>query len=95
MTVTPTLAAVAIKALLHAVPAAQWPGRLTLADDDDEKPPHQHTAACSTTGTTLSWEGLDCQRFWTPWAQDALEPPTQTIRFQQTMKGRPLKRDAV
>ena len=64
-------------------------------DDDDEKPPHQHTTACSHNWDYLEdWEGLQtAQRFWTPWAQDALEPPTQTIRFQQTIEGRPLKRE--
>ncbi|KAB0361606.1 hypothetical protein FD754_005762 [Muntiacus muntjak] len=64
-------------------------------DDDDEKPPHQHTAACSHNWDyPEDWEGLhSAQRFWTPWAQDALVPPTQTIRFQQTIEGRPLKRE--
>uniref|UniRef100_A0A8C6DH57 Spermatid maturation 1 n=1 Tax=Moschus moschiferus TaxID=68415 RepID=A0A8C6DH57_MOSMO len=64
-------------------------------DDDDEKPPHQHTAACSHNWDyPEDWEGLQsAQRFWTPWAQDTLEPPTQTIRFQQTIEGRPFKRE--
>ncbi|MBV96513.1 Spermatid maturation protein 1, partial [Eschrichtius robustus] len=64
-------------------------------DSDDEKPPRQQTTICSHNwDCPRDWEGLQStQGFWTPWAQDAVEPPTQTIRFQQTVEGRPLKRE--
>ncbi|TKC33524.1 hypothetical protein EI555_010422, partial [Monodon monoceros] len=64
-------------------------------DSDDEKTPRQHTTICSHNwDCPKDWEGFQStQGFWTPWAQAAVEPPTQTIRFQQTAEGRPLKRE--
>lgn len=61
--------------------------------DYDEKPPHQHPAVCSHHwDQPADWQGFQStQRFWAPWPQDAVEPPPQTIRFQQTIEGRPLK----
>ncbi|XP_057573152.1 spermatid maturation protein 1 [Hippopotamus amphibius kiboko] len=72
-------------------PAARAPD----TDDEDEKAPRQRTAICSHNwDCPEDWEGLQStQAFWTPWGQDAVEPPTQTIRFQQTVEGRPLKRE--
>ncbi|XP_024420471.2 spermatid maturation protein 1 [Desmodus rotundus] len=63
--------------------------------DDEEKPPHQHPAVCSHNWDRPSdWEGFQStQGFWAPWAQDSVELPPQTIRFQQTIEGRPLKRE--
>ncbi|XP_058903372.1 spermatid maturation protein 1 [Kogia breviceps] len=64
-------------------------------DSEDEKPPRQHTTICSHNwNCPKDWEGFQStQRFWTSWAQDAVEPPTQTIRFQQTAEARPLTRE--
>uniref|UniRef100_A0A8D2CBX9 Spermatid maturation protein 1 N-terminal domain-containing protein n=1 Tax=Sus scrofa TaxID=9823 RepID=A0A8D2CBX9_PIG len=64
-------------------------------EDDDEKPSRQHTAVCSHNWDQPGhWEGFQStQRFWTPWAPDAAEPPTQTIRFQHSVEERPLKRE--
>ncbi|XP_016077927.1 PREDICTED: spermatid maturation protein 1 [Miniopterus natalensis] len=64
-------------------------------DTDDEKLPHQHPAVCSHNwDRTPDWEGFQSTRgFWAPWSQDTVELPSQTIRFQQTIEGRPLKRE--
>ncbi|XP_059938870.1 spermatid maturation protein 1 [Mesoplodon densirostris] len=64
-------------------------------DSNDKKPPRQHTTTCSHNwDCPKHWEGFQStQGFWTPWAQDAVEPPTQTIHFQQTVEGRLLKRE--
>ncbi|XP_077748998.1 spermatid maturation protein 1 isoform X2 [Canis aureus] len=61
--------------------------------DDEEKPPHQHSAVCSHNWDhPTDWEGFQSTKgFWGPWPQDAVEPAPQTIRFQQTIEGRPLK----
>ncbi|XP_008151751.2 spermatid maturation protein 1 [Eptesicus fuscus] len=63
--------------------------------DDEEKPPHQHTAICSHNWDHPSdWDGFQStQGFWDPWAQDTAGLPTQGIRFQQAVEGRPLKRE--
>ncbi|XP_004685154.1 PREDICTED: spermatid maturation protein 1 [Condylura cristata] len=68
---------------------------LACHDTDEEKPPHHCPAFCSHNwDVPPNWEGYrSTQGFWVPWAQDALEPPSQTIRFQQTIGGRPLKRE--
>ncbi|XP_048221954.1 spermatid maturation protein 1 [Perognathus longimembris pacificus] len=62
-------------------------------DSDDEKSPLQHTAICSHHWDgPKDWEGFQPpQEVWESWTQDALEPPSQTIRFQPTVEGRPLK----
>ncbi|XP_077021922.1 spermatid maturation protein 1 [Tamandua tetradactyla] len=58
---------------------------------DDEKPPRHHLATCSHN-CPKDWEGFkSTQEIWAPWAQDPLEPAAQTIRFQETTDGRPLK----
>ncbi|CAD7689764.1 unnamed protein product [Nyctereutes procyonoides] len=61
--------------------------------DDEEKSPHQHPAVCShNRDHPADWEGFRSTKgFWGPWPQDAVEPTPQTIRFQQTTEGRPLK----
>ncbi|KAM8955542.1 spermatid maturation protein 1 isoform 2-T2 [Lycaon pictus] len=61
--------------------------------DDEEKPPHQHSAVCSHNWDhPTDWEGFQSTKgFWGPWPQDVVEPAPQTIRFQQTIEGRPLK----
>ncbi|XP_045679989.1 spermatid maturation protein 1 [Phyllostomus hastatus] len=63
--------------------------------DDEEKAPHQHPAVYSHNWDHPSdWEGFQStQGFWAPWAQDSVELPPQTIRFQQTIEGSPLKRE--
>ncbi|KAF5911818.1 hypothetical protein HPG69_015796 [Diceros bicornis minor] len=63
--------------------------------DNDEKPPHQHPAICSHNWDhPKDWKGFQpTWGFWAPWAQDTVEPPPQTIRFQQTIEERPLKRE--
>ncbi|ELK03807.1 Spermatid maturation protein 1 [Pteropus alecto] len=64
-------------------------------DTDDEKPPYRYPETCSHNwDCPADWEGFQStQGFWAAWAQDAVEPPPQTIRFQQTTEGRPLKRE--
>ncbi|XP_036123599.1 spermatid maturation protein 1 [Molossus molossus] len=64
-------------------------------DDEEEKLPHRYPAICSHNwDCPLEWEGVhSSQVFWAPWAQDTVEPHSQTIRFQQTMEGRPLGRE--
>ncbi|OBS70375.1 hypothetical protein A6R68_01099 [Neotoma lepida] len=62
-------------------------------DTDDEKPSHQHQAICSHHWDgPKNWESFQpLQEMWEPWAQDGLEQSPQTIRFQPTVEGRPLK----
>ncbi|XP_075416957.1 spermatid maturation protein 1 [Tenrec ecaudatus] len=57
--------------------------------DEDDK----HPAICSHHWDCPDhWEGFQAtQGAWDPWAQDAMGPPAQTIRFQQTVSERPLK----
>ncbi|KAM5215338.1 spermatid maturation protein 1 [Hipposideros larvatus] len=64
-------------------------------DTNDKRLPHQHPATCSHNwDRPADWEGFQSnQGFWAPWAQDAVEPPPQTIRFQQTVEERPLRRE--
>lgn len=63
--------------------------------DDKGRLLHQHPANCSHNWDhPADWEGFQSnQGFWAPWAQDAVVPPPQTIRFQQTREGRPLRRE--
>ncbi|XP_046532603.1 spermatid maturation protein 1 [Equus quagga] len=63
--------------------------------DNDEKLLHQHPVICSHNwDRPKDWEGFQSpQGFWAPWAQDTVELPSQTIRFQQTIEERPLKRE--
>nr|XP_019600715.1 PREDICTED: spermatid maturation protein 1 [Rhinolophus sinicus] len=63
--------------------------------DDKGRLPHQHPANCSHNWDhPADWEGFQSnQGFWDPWAQDAVVSPPQTIRFQQTREGRPLRRE--
>ncbi|KAB1266610.1 Spermatid maturation protein 1 [Camelus dromedarius] len=66
----------------------------TDEDNEEERPPHQRTVTSHNWDCPEDWDGFQStQRFWTPWAQDAVETPTQTIRFQQTIEERPLKRE--
>ncbi|XP_006175859.1 spermatid maturation protein 1 [Camelus ferus] len=66
----------------------------TDEDNEEERPPHQRTVTSHNWDCPEDWDGFQStQRFWTPWAQDAVETPTQTIRFQQTVEERPLKRE--
>ncbi|KAM6163715.1 spermatid maturation protein 1 [Rhynchocyon petersi] len=60
-------------------------------DTDDEKP--QHPAICSHNwDSPEDWECFqNDQGNWDPWTQDTVEPPSHTIRFQQTRVRRPLK----
>ncbi|XP_037348703.1 spermatid maturation protein 1 isoform X2 [Talpa occidentalis] len=53
--------------------------------DEEEKAPRHCPAFCSHNwDVPPHWEGFrSTQGVWVPWAQDAPEPPTQTIRFQQ------------
>ncbi|XP_004468821.2 spermatid maturation protein 1 [Dasypus novemcinctus] len=62
-------------------------------DADDEKPLHQHQAICSHNwDCPEDWEGFkSTQEIWAPWAQETLEPAAQTIRFRETIEGKPLK----
>ncbi|XP_037666366.1 spermatid maturation protein 1 [Choloepus didactylus] len=62
-------------------------------DTNDEEPPGQHPAICSHNwDCPEGWEAFKSpQGMWAPWAQDSLEPAAQTIRFQETIEGRPLK----
>ncbi|XP_020006795.2 spermatid maturation protein 1 [Castor canadensis] len=63
-------------------------------DSDDEKPPKQPEICSHQWDGPKAWEGFQpAQEIWESWAQDALEPPPQTIRFQPTVEGRPLKTD--
>ncbi|XP_005067588.1 spermatid maturation protein 1 [Mesocricetus auratus] len=65
-----------------------WP-----PDTDDENPPQQHQAICSHNWDgPKDWEGFQTmQEIWEPWTRDGLDQPPQTIRFQPTIEGRPLK----
>lgn len=64
-------------------------------DTDDENPPREHQAICSRHWDgPKDWESFQpMQEIWEPWMRDSLEQPPQTIRFQPTIEGRPLKRD--
>ncbi|XP_066222533.1 spermatid maturation protein 1 [Saccopteryx leptura] len=64
-------------------------------DTDEEKLPHQDPAICSHNWNRGAyWEGSQStQEFWPSWAQGAMELPSQTIRFQQRIEDRPLKRE--
>lgn len=63
--------------------------------EEEERPPPQQLATCPYNWDhSIDWDGFQStQGFWAPWAQDAAEPPPQTIRFQQTVEKRPLKRE--
>lgn len=62
-------------------------------DTNDEKLPYQHPAICSHHWDgPKDWEGFQpMQEIWEPWTQGGLEQPPQTIRFQPTIEGKPLK----
>ncbi|CAH6786086.1 spermatid maturation protein 1 [Phodopus roborovskii] len=62
-------------------------------DTDDENLPHQAICSHHWDGPK-DWEGFQpMQEIWEPWTRDGLEQPPQTIRFQPTVEGRPLKTD--
>ncbi|KAG8507116.1 Spermatid maturation protein 1 [Galemys pyrenaicus] len=63
-------------------------------DSDEEEKPRRHCPPLCSHNWNVppNWEGFcSSQGFWIPWAHNAPEPPTQTIRFQETIGGRPLK----
>lgn len=62
-------------------------------DTDEERSLHQCQAICSRHWDgPKDWESFQpLQEIWEPWTQDGLEQPPQTIRFQPTVEGRPLK----
>ncbi|XP_008060506.1 spermatid maturation protein 1 [Carlito syrichta] len=62
-------------------------------DTDDEKPQHQYAAVCShRQNGPEDWEDFrPTQGTWDLWTRDPPEMPPQTIRFQPTVEGRPLK----
>ncbi|KAM9209269.1 spermatid maturation protein 1 [Dugong dugon] len=72
----------------HAYRPVYW-----TPDTDYKKPLPQHPAICSHNwDCPEDWEGFQpAQEIWNPWAQATIEPPAQTIRFQQTAERRPLK----
>ncbi|XP_007950469.1 spermatid maturation protein 1 [Orycteropus afer afer] len=74
------------------VHCAHHPVDLT-PDTDNEKPLPQHRAICSHNwDCPADWEGFQStQGICDSWTQDTMESPPQTIRFQQTVGGRPLK----
>ncbi|XP_062965272.1 spermatid maturation protein 1 [Cynocephalus volans] len=62
-------------------------------NSDDEMTRHPHPEICSHHWNgPEDWEAIQpTQEIWASWMRDALEPPPQTIRFQSTGEGRPLK----
>lgn len=79
----------------HRVPPSRRAHRpiAWAPDTDEEKPPQQRPAVCAHHwDRPKTWESFQSMHeIWEPWAQDGLEQPPQTIRFQPTVEGRPLK----
>ncbi|XP_055450375.1 spermatid maturation protein 1 [Psammomys obesus] len=92
MTVTPPLAR---RHRRRASPSRRAHRPVAWAPDtDDEKAPsHQRPAICSRhCAGHKDWEDFQSlQEVWEPWTQDCLEQSPQTIHFQPTVEGRPLK----
>uniref|UniRef100_A0A8C5KTU5 Spermatid maturation 1 n=1 Tax=Jaculus jaculus TaxID=51337 RepID=A0A8C5KTU5_JACJA len=95
MTVTPPPARRRHRASLsHRHRRACRPVACTL-DTEDEKPPRQPPAICSHHWDgPRDWDDFQpIQQVWDLWTQDAPEPHPQTIHFQPSVEGKPLKSD--
>ncbi|XP_006863558.1 PREDICTED: spermatid maturation protein 1 [Chrysochloris asiatica] len=74
--------------MYHAYCPVNW-----TPDTDDEKSLYQHPEICSHNwDCPEDWEGFQStQGVLDSWTQNTMVPPTQTIRFQQNPRGKPLK----